>query len=77
MFFVFLRELRLKPIVELNQEFSMTMTEKPHAEYCKNVRPFDDLLFDIINWTFEELRHFNVSQTSPNEFSQQKSSTEK
>ncbi len=45
---------------------------KPHAEYCKNVRPFDDLLFDIMNWKFEELRHFNVSKASPNEFSQQK-----
>ena len=29
---------------------------KPHAEYCKNVRPFDDLLFDIMNWKFEKLR---------------------
>ena len=28
---------------------------KPHAEYCKNVRPFDDLLFDIMNWKFEKL----------------------
>lgn len=29
---------------------------KPHAEYCKLVRPFDDLLFDIMNWKFEKLR---------------------
>lgn len=29
---------------------------KPHAEYCRNVRPFDDLLIDIMNWKFEKLR---------------------
>ena len=29
---------------------------KPHAEYCKNVRPFDDLMFDIMNWKFEKMR---------------------
>lgn len=29
---------------------------KPHAEYCKMVRPFDDLLFDIMLWKFEKLR---------------------
>lgn len=29
---------------------------KPHAEYCKNVRPFDDLLFDVMNWKFEKLK---------------------
>lgn len=28
---------------------------KPHAEYCDNVRPFDDLLFDIMKWKFEKL----------------------
>ena len=30
---------------------------KPHADYCDNVRPFDDLLFDIMNWKFEKLRN--------------------
>jgi hypothetical protein len=29
---------------------------KPHAGYCDNVRPFDDLLFDIMHWKFEKLR---------------------
>ena len=28
---------------------------KPHAEYCKNIRPFDDLLIDIMKWKFEKL----------------------
>jgi len=28
---------------------------KPHAEYCKMVRPFDNLLFDIMKWKFEKL----------------------
>lgn len=28
---------------------------KPHAEYCNAVRPFDDLLFDIMKWKFEKL----------------------
>jgi hypothetical protein len=28
---------------------------KPHAEYCNMVRPFDDLLFDIMKWKFEKL----------------------
>jgi hypothetical protein len=29
---------------------------KPHAGCCDNVRPFDDLLFDIMHWKFEKLR---------------------
>jgi hypothetical protein len=28
---------------------------QPHATYCGNVRPFDDLLFDIMKWKFEKL----------------------
>lgn len=28
---------------------------KPHAEYCKNIRPFDDLLIDIMKWKLEKL----------------------
>jgi len=29
---------------------------KPHAEYCKLVKPFDDLLFDLMIWKFEKLK---------------------
>jgi hypothetical protein len=29
--------------------------KKPHAGYCKFVRPFDDLLFDLMKWKFEKL----------------------
>jgi len=28
---------------------------RPHAGYCKLVRPFDDLLFDLMKWKFEKL----------------------
>jgi len=28
---------------------------EPHAGYCQMIRPFDDLLYDIMRWKFEKL----------------------
>lgn len=28
---------------------------RPHGEYCSRVRPFDDLLFDLMRWKYEAL----------------------
>jgi BsaWI restriction endonuclease type 2 len=30
---------------------------KPHCGYCNKVRPFDDIISDIMNWKFERIKY--------------------
>lgn len=40
----------------VNSQIFDDYERKPHAEYCNLVRPFDDLLIDLMHWKFEKLK---------------------
>jgi hypothetical protein len=38
------------------QDTKIFAAESNDSTYCKQVRPFDDLLFDLMQWKFEQIK---------------------